>query len=57
MAEVQTATYSDKPVTEKQKAQDFQEHAKTYHAFLGLAKWGTIAVAVLLIGLYVFLVL
>lgn len=52
MAEQQTATFSDKPVSAKQKEKDFEEHARTYKAALAGGKWTTIAIAVILIGLY-----
>lgn len=35
---------------------NFEEHARTYALFLGLAKWGTIGVALLLILMRIFLV-
>jgi hypothetical protein len=37
-------------------AMDYAEHERTYEGFLVLAKWGTIACAVILIGMYIFLV-
>lgn len=56
MAEQQVATFSSKPVSVKQREKEFEEHAKTYAAFMSMTKWSTIAVAILLIALYVFLV-
>lgn len=56
MAEQQVATFSDKPVTAKQKEKEFEEHTKTYGAFLVGSKWSIIVVAVILIALYFFLV-
>ncbi|WP_404402332.1 aa3-type cytochrome c oxidase subunit IV [Pelagibacterium halotolerans] len=56
MAEQQSVTISNKPVSAKQKEIDFAEHARTYGAFLRLAKWGVIAVSALLVILYLTLV-
>ena len=56
MAEQQTVTFSDKPLTAKQKEKEFEEHTRTYHGMLAMFKWGTISVVILLIALYVFLV-
>lgn len=56
MADHQTVTFSDEPLTENQKAEDFQEHTHTYRAFMTLTKWSIIAVTVVLIALYLFLV-
>ncbi|MEO1103671.1 MAG: aa3-type cytochrome c oxidase subunit IV [Pseudomonadota bacterium] len=33
-----------------------EDHKRTYDAFMGFTKWGTLIVAVILIGLLVFLV-
>lgn len=35
---------------------DIREHQRTYEGFVGLTKWGTIAVVLVLIGMAVFLV-
>lgn len=56
MAEHSAPTYSNKPLTVKQREKDFVENERTYVLFLKLAKWGTIAVSVLLIILYFWLV-
>jgi hypothetical protein len=32
---------------------DIHEQASTYHAFLGLSKWGSLALAAVLVGLVV----
>lgn len=34
---------------------DYNEHERTYHFFVGLAKWGTLAVLVILILMAFFL--
>lgn len=52
MADEMVVSYSDKPITEAQKAKDFEEHAKTYEAFMGWAKWGIIGNVIILIALY-----
>ena len=36
-------------------AMDYREHNKTYKLFVGLTKWGTIAVVVILILMVIFL--
>lgn len=56
MAEQHIATYSDKPLTDKQKEKDFAENQNTFHAFMGMTKWSVISIAILLILMYVFLV-
>lgn len=56
MAEQQVATFSNKPVTAKQKELDFTEHKRTYDGFMRLSKWSVIAVAALLVILYLTLV-
>ncbi|MCD7060506.1 aa3-type cytochrome c oxidase subunit IV [Pelagibacterium xiamenense] len=56
MAEQQSATFSNKPVSAKQKEVDFAEHERTYGAFMRLTKWGVIAVVALLAILYLTLV-
>ena len=35
---------------------DFEEHRRTYAMFLGLTKWGTISIALLLVLMRIFLV-
>lgn len=35
---------------------DIREHKRTYEGFVGLTKWGTISVCLILIGMAVFLV-
>ncbi len=35
---------------------DYKEHERTYSGFVVFTKWGTIAVAVVLIGMAIFLV-
>ena len=37
-------------------AMDYAEHERTYGMFIGLVKWGTIAVVVLLIGMAITLI-
>lgn len=37
-------------------AMDYDEHERTYEGFLVFAKWSTIACAVILFGMYIFLV-
>ncbi len=37
-------------------SKDFEEHRNTYAMFLGLTKWGTIGIALLLILMRIFLV-
>ena len=36
-------------MADKEPVMDYPEHNKTYAMFLGMAKWGTIAVIVLLV--------
>lgn len=38
------------------KGNDYREHEDTYALFLGLAKWGTISVIVVLVLMWFFLV-
>lgn len=52
MAENQVATYSDKPITEAEKAKEFEEHTRTYAAFIAGTKWSVIATVAILIVLY-----
>ncbi|GGA58441.1 aa3-type cytochrome c oxidase subunit IV [Pelagibacterium lentulum] len=52
MAENQVATYSNKPISEKQKSEEFQEHNRTYKGFLEMAKWSCIVIGIILIALY-----
>lgn len=56
MAHNQVATYSDKPITENQKAKDFEEHSKTYGGFVFITKWTVIITSAILVLLYFFLV-
>ena len=56
MAEQQVASYSDKPISEKQKEKDFEEHTHTYAAFLSGAKWSVISTAAILVILYLIFV-
>lgn len=35
---------------------DIRDHKRTYEGFVGLTKWGTITVVLVLIGMAVFLV-
>ncbi len=37
-------------------AMDYEEHERTYRGFVTFAKWGSIAVAIIVVGMYVFLV-
>jgi hypothetical protein len=37
-------------------AMDYAEHERTYRLFTAFVKWGTIVVAVIVVGMYVFLV-
>ncbi|WP_029005022.1 aa3-type cytochrome c oxidase subunit IV [Azorhizobium doebereinerae] len=34
---------------------DYAEHQRTYELFTGLTKWGTVALAVLMVGMWIFL--
>lgn len=52
MAEQQVVTYSDKPISAKQKEKEFEEHTGTYKLFLDLIKWTITITVVILIGLY-----
>ncbi|WP_196260560.1 aa3-type cytochrome c oxidase subunit IV [Pelagibacterium limicola] len=52
MAEQHVATFSNKPISAKQKDKDFEEHSGTYKAFLQLVKWGIIANVIILAVLY-----
>lgn len=56
MAEQQVASYSDKPISEKQKEKEFEEHANTYAAFLTGTKWSVISTAAILVILYLIFV-
>ena len=42
-------------MAEKQSAMDYAEHERTYKGFIKMAKIGTVAVIVLLIGMALFL--
>lgn len=57
MAENQVATYSNEPISEAQKVKEFEEHTKTYAAFIAGSKWTVIVTVAILVGLYLFLVL
>lgn len=35
---------------------DYAEHERTYGLFLGLVKWGTIGLVILLVGMAIFLI-
>lgn len=35
---------------------DYAEHERTYALFLGLVKWGTIAVTAIIVGMAIFLI-
>lgn len=52
MAEQQTVTFSNKPISAKQLETEFQEHTRTYSGFLRLSKWGILITVAILIGLY-----
>lgn len=52
MAEQQTVTFSDKPVSEAQKTIDFVEHANTYAGFIKGFKWTLATASFVLIVLY-----
>lgn len=52
MAEQQTATFPDKPVSAKQKEKDFEEHVRTYKAVMQGTKWSIIVLVAILVGLY-----
>lgn len=52
MAENQVATYSDKPISDTQKAKEFEEHTGTYAAFLTGTKWTVIVTVAILIVMY-----
>lgn len=52
MAEQQVATFSNKPISDKQKEKEFVEHSSTYQFFLSLLKWGIGVTVLVLIGLY-----
>ena len=56
MAEQHIATYSEKPLTDKQREKDFAENQNTYDAFMSMTKWSVISIVVLLILMYIFLV-
>ena len=42
-------------MADKEPVMDYPEHNKTYELFLGMAKWGTISVIVILILMALFL--
>jgi len=42
-------------MADKEPVMDYPEHNKTYALFLGMAKWGTISVIVILILMALFL--
>lgn len=52
MADELVLTTSDKPISEAQKAREFEEHTGTYKAFLVGFKWLTIVTVAILIFLY-----
>lgn len=56
MAEQQVITYSNKPLTAKERDDYYAAAQGTFDAFIKMAKWSSIAIAVVLVGLYVFLV-
>ncbi|WP_417584958.1 aa3-type cytochrome c oxidase subunit IV [Pelagibacterium sp.] len=56
MAVQQVASYSDKPIDEKQKEKEFKEHTQTYAAFISGTKWTVISTAILLVILYLIFV-
>lgn len=57
MAENQVATFSNEPISEVEKAKEFEEHTKTYTAFLAGTKWSVIATVAILIVLYLVFVI
>lgn len=42
-------------MADKEPVMDYPEHNKTYAMFLGMAKWGTIAVILILVFMALFL--
>ena len=42
-------------MADKEPVMDYPEHNKTYELFLGMAKWGTISVILILILMAIFL--
>lgn len=44
------------PSSDGHPAMDYAEHERTYRGFLVFSKWGTIACAVVLVAMYLFLV-
>lgn len=52
MAEQQTVTFSDKPISAAQKASDLVEHTKTYDGFIKGFKWTLATTSFVLIVLY-----
>jgi hypothetical protein len=47
---------SDSHASNSGSGMDYPEHERTYGMFVGLVKWGTIGVVVLLIGMAIFLI-
>lgn len=47
---------SDLHASNSGSGMDYAEHERTYGMFLGLVKWGTIAIVVLLVGMAIFLI-
>lgn len=43
-------------MAQSQTAADFEEHEKTFSLFLGLIKWSSVIIAVVLILMFIFLV-
>ncbi|WMT86341.1 aa3-type cytochrome c oxidase subunit IV [Pelagibacterium sp. 26DY04] len=52
MAENQVATFSNEPISDAEKAKEFEEHTKTYAGFLAGTKWTVIATVAILVVLY-----
>lgn len=47
---------SDLHASNSGSGMDYSEHERTYAMFIGLVKWGTIAIVVLLAGMAIFLI-
>ena len=43
------------PTYSKAAGNDYEQHEETYEGFLKLVKYGTLTVAVILIGMFIFL--
>lgn len=52
MAENQVASFSNEPISDAQKEKEFQEHTRTYTAFLEGTKWSVIVTIAILVVLF-----